>query len=102
MVIIERYRRRELSIEEALIQMYLAGVSVQRIEDITQALWPARVSPATVVGSRRSVIVRLHTIVKTLSDTPFFFDFVWHNFTSATPSFRYANALVSIITEVSD
>jgi hypothetical protein len=26
-VIIERYRRRESSIEEALIQMYLAGVS---------------------------------------------------------------------------
>ena len=37
-VIIERYRRRESSVEEALIQMYLAGVSVRRIEDITQAL----------------------------------------------------------------
>jgi putative transposase len=35
--IIERYRRRE-SLEEALIEMYLAGVSVRRVEDITEAL----------------------------------------------------------------
>src|SRR5262249_54889049 len=32
--IIERYRRRESSVEEALIEMYLAGVSVRRVEDI--------------------------------------------------------------------
>ena len=31
--IIERYRRRETSIEEALIEMYLAGVSVRRMRD---------------------------------------------------------------------
>ena len=37
--IIERYRRREISVEEALVEMYLAGVSVRRVEDITQALW---------------------------------------------------------------
>ncbi len=37
--IIERYRRRETSIEEALIEMYLAGVSVRRVEDITSACW---------------------------------------------------------------
>ena len=36
--IIERYRRRESSVEEALIEMYLAGVSVCRVEDITEAL----------------------------------------------------------------
>jgi len=36
--IIERYRRREASVEEALIEMYLAGVSVRRVEDITEAL----------------------------------------------------------------
>ncbi len=47
-VIIERYRRRESSVEESLIQMYLAGVSVRRIEDITEALWGTRVSPGTV------------------------------------------------------
>ena len=37
--IIERYRRRESSVEEALIEMYLAGVSVRRVEDITEVLW---------------------------------------------------------------
>ena len=36
--IIERYRRRESSVEEALIEMYLAGVSVRRVEDITEAV----------------------------------------------------------------
>ncbi len=42
--IIERYRRRESSVEEALIKMYLAGVSVRRVEDITEALWGSKVS----------------------------------------------------------
>ncbi len=37
--IIERYWRRESSVEEALVEMYLAGVSVRRVEDITEALW---------------------------------------------------------------
>ncbi len=46
--IIERYRRRESSVEEALIEMYLAGVSVRRVEDITEALWGTRVSSSTV------------------------------------------------------
>ena len=46
--IIERYKRREASVEEALIGMYLAGVSVRRVEDITEALWGTRVSPSTV------------------------------------------------------
>lgn len=31
--IIERYKRRESSVEEALIEMYLAGVSMRRVED---------------------------------------------------------------------
>ena len=46
--IIERYRRRESSVEEALIEMYLAGVSVRRVEDITEALWGSKLSPATI------------------------------------------------------
>lgn len=37
--IIERYRRRESSVEESLIEMYLAGVSVRRVEDVTELLW---------------------------------------------------------------
>lgn len=46
--IIERYRRRESSVEEALMEMYLAGVSVRRVEDITEALRGTKVYPATI------------------------------------------------------
>lgn len=46
--IIERYRCRESSVEEALIEMYLAGVSVRRVEDTTEALWGTKVSPGTI------------------------------------------------------
>jgi transposase-like protein len=53
--IIERYRRRESSIEEALIEMYLAGVSVRRVEDITEALWGTRVSPGTISELNKKV-----------------------------------------------
>ncbi len=53
--IIERYRRREASIEEALIEMYLAGVSVRRVEDITEALWGTKVSPGTISNLNKKV-----------------------------------------------
>lgn len=46
--IIERYRRRECSVEEALVEMYFAGVSLRRVEDITEALWGSMVSPGTI------------------------------------------------------
>ena len=46
--IIERYKRRECSVEEALIEMYLAGVSVRRVEDITETLWGTKVSSFTI------------------------------------------------------
>ena len=36
------------SVEETLIEMYLAGVSVRRVEDITEALWGTKVSPSTI------------------------------------------------------
>ncbi|MPN01099.1 hypothetical protein SDC9_148302 [bioreactor metagenome] len=53
--IIERYRRRESSVEEALIEMYLAGVSVRRVEDITEALWGTKVSASTVSELNKKV-----------------------------------------------
>ena len=46
--IIERYKRRESSVEEALIEMYLAGVSMRRVTDITEVLWGRKVSAGTV------------------------------------------------------
>jgi transposase-like protein len=57
--IIERYKRRESSVEEALIEMYLAGVSVRRVEDITKALWGTRVSPGTVSNLNQKIYQRI-------------------------------------------
>ena len=59
--IIERYKRRESSVEEALIEMYLAGVSVRRVEDITQALWGTRVSPSTISELNKKVYAQIET-----------------------------------------
>lgn len=42
--VIERYKRRETSVEEAIIEMRLAGVSTRRIEDVSEVLWGAGVS----------------------------------------------------------
>ena len=57
--IIERYKRRESSVEEALIEMYLAGVSVRRVEDITEALWDTRVSAGTVSDLNQKIYARI-------------------------------------------
>lgn len=46
--VIERYKRRETSVEEAMIEMYLAGVFTRRIEDVSEILWGASVSAGTV------------------------------------------------------
>ncbi len=57
--IIERYQRRESSVEEALIEMYLAGVSVRRVEDITEALWGTKVSPSTVSNLNKKIYAKI-------------------------------------------
>ena len=57
--IIERYQRRESSVEEALIEMYLAGVSVRRVEDIIEALWGTRVSPCTVSNLNKKIYAKI-------------------------------------------
>jgi transposase-like protein len=53
------YRRRESSVEEALIEMYLAGISVRRVEDITEALWGTRVSPSTVSNLNQKIYAKI-------------------------------------------
>lgn len=58
-MIIERHRRRESSIEEALMEMYVAGVSVRRVEDITAALWGLRVSADTVSDLKQKLYDRI-------------------------------------------
>ena len=59
--ITERYRRRESSVEEALVEMYLAGVSVRRVEDITEALWGTRVSPSTVSELNQKIYAQIES-----------------------------------------
>ena len=41
------------------MEMYLAGVSVRRVEDITQALWGTRVSPGTVSNLNKKIYERI-------------------------------------------
>jgi putative transposase len=53
--IIEKYKRREISVEEAMIEMYIAGVSVRRVEDITEALWGTKVSPGTISNLNKKI-----------------------------------------------
>ena len=45
--------------EEALIEMYLAGISVRRVEDITEALWGSKVSPATISELNKKAYVHI-------------------------------------------
>ena len=59
--IIERYKRRESSVEEALLEMYYAGVSMRRVEDITEALWGSRVSPSTISELNQKVAGQIET-----------------------------------------
>jgi putative transposase len=57
--IIERYKRRECSVEEALIEMYLAGVSVRRVEDVTQVLWGTRASAGLVSKLNKQIYEKI-------------------------------------------
>lgn len=59
--IIEHYRRRECSVQEALFKMYLAGVSVRRVEDITEALWGTKVSPGTISNLNKKAYEHIET-----------------------------------------
>jgi hypothetical protein len=40
-------------VEEALIEMYLAGMSVRRVEDIIEALWARSFSSGTVLNLKK-------------------------------------------------
>lgn len=51
--VIERYRRRESSVEEAMMEMYLVGVSTRSVEDVAQVLWGKGVSAGTVSNLNR-------------------------------------------------
>ena len=45
--------------EEALIEMYLAGVSVRCVENITEVLWGSKVSPSTISELNKKAYVHI-------------------------------------------
>ena len=53
--VVERYRRREEGVEEALIDMCLAGVSTRRVDDISQLLWGERMPSQTLSDKLKKV-----------------------------------------------
>ena len=60
-VIFKRYRRIESSVEEALIETYLACVSVRRVANITKALWGTKVSPGTISNLNKKAYEYIET-----------------------------------------
>lgn len=46
--IIQRYQRRKCSVEEALVEMYLAGVSMRRVESISKGFPYAKYQHCTI------------------------------------------------------
>ncbi|MCR5259461.1 MAG: IS256 family transposase [Desulfovibrio sp.] len=57
--VFERWRRREASLEEAFVEMYLAGVSTRRVNDITEALTGGSVSASTVSRLNKKAYAKL-------------------------------------------
>ena len=79
--VIERYRRREQSVEESLIDMYLAGVSTRRVDDISQLLWGDRMPSQTLSDKLKKVYEDIDSWrTRPLeSEYPYvFMDGVWH------------------------
>ena len=46
--VVERYRRREQSVEEAPVDMYPAGVSTRQVDDTGRLLWGERMPSQTL------------------------------------------------------
>ena len=79
--VIERYRRREQSVEESLIDMYLAGVSTRRVDDISQLLWGERMPSQTLSDKLRKVYDQIDQWRNRPLDSEYpyvFMDGVWH------------------------
>lgn len=67
--------------EEALIDMYLAGVSTRRVDDISQALWGARMPSQTLSDKLRKVYGDIDAWRERPLSQPYpyvFMDGVWH------------------------
>lgn len=79
--VIEQYRRREQSVEEALIDMYLAGVSTRQVDDVSQLLWGDRMPSQTLSDKLKKVYADIDEWRgrPLEQDYPYLFmDGVWH------------------------
>ncbi|GDY89213.1 MAG: IS256 family transposase [Bifidobacterium longum] len=79
--VIERYRRREESVEEALIDMYLAGVSTRQVDDISQLLWGDRMPSQTLSDKLKRVYADIDAWRERPLEQEYaylFMDGVWH------------------------
>lgn len=79
--VIERYRRREESVEEALIDMYLAGVSTRQVDDVSQLLWGDRMPSQALSDKLKKVYADIDEWRgrPLEQDYPYLFmDGVWH------------------------
>ena len=79
--VIERYCRREESVEEALIDMYLAGVSTRQVDDVSQLLWGDRMPSQTLSDKLKKVYADIDEWRgrPLEQDYPYLFmDGVWH------------------------
>lgn len=79
--VIERYRRREENVEEALIDMYLAGVSTRQVDDVSQLLWGDRMPSQTLSDKLKKVYADIDEWRgrPLEQDYPYLFmDGVWH------------------------
>lgn len=79
--VIERYRRREQSVEESLIDMYLAGVSTRRVDDTGRLLWGDRMPSRTLSDKLKKVYGEIEAWRKRPLDSEYPYvsmDGVWH------------------------
>ena len=53
--VVERYRRREQSVEEAPVGMYLAGVGTRQVDDVSRLLWGERMPSQTLSDKLKRV-----------------------------------------------
>mgnify|MGYP000214122745 CR=1 FL=1 len=79
--VVERYRRRGESVEEALIDMYLAGGDARQVDDISQLLWGERMPSQTLSDKLKRVYADIDSWrTRPLErEYPYvFMDGVWH------------------------
>jgi len=57
--IVERYRRGDGTIEETMLELHQAGISVRRAEAAARALWGAQVTAATVSEFNARIAARI-------------------------------------------